>query len=179
MDPFYSECRAYGRLIEKGLNGKVAVYCHGYLTIPAEREEELRQKYNVNDWDRPANEYAKAPHRRQPFRAIVKDLINEDGPFTEKVVKRILRDLKRMHKADVYAMDVKRRNYKNGLLLDFSVAITEPHYLFVIKPEWRIRVYKREDLLDWHTMIDEEGIRTWCRAMPNTECLERLRSHKA
>ena len=41
MDPFYSECRAYGRLEEANLNGKVAVRCQGYMTFPAEDEEEL------------------------------------------------------------------------------------------------------------------------------------------
>lgn len=28
-DPFYNERRAYGRLIERDVNGKVAVRCHG------------------------------------------------------------------------------------------------------------------------------------------------------
>ena len=41
MDPFYNECRAYGRLEEANLNGKVAVRCQGYMTFPAEYEEEL------------------------------------------------------------------------------------------------------------------------------------------
>ena len=38
-DPFYNECRAYGRRIDSGVNGKVAVRCHGHLGIPAAREE--------------------------------------------------------------------------------------------------------------------------------------------
>ena len=41
MDPFYNKCRAYGRLEEANLNGKVAVRCHGYMAFPAEDEEEL------------------------------------------------------------------------------------------------------------------------------------------
>ena len=41
MDPFYIECQAYGRLEEANLDGKVAVRCHGYMTFPAEDEEEL------------------------------------------------------------------------------------------------------------------------------------------
>lgn len=45
MDPFYNECRAYGRLEEANLNGKVAVRCHGYMTFPAEYEEELVRGY--------------------------------------------------------------------------------------------------------------------------------------
>lgn len=41
MDPFYSECRAYGRLIAAKVNGKVAVRCYDYLTLPAEKEERI------------------------------------------------------------------------------------------------------------------------------------------
>lgn len=132
-DPFYNECRAYGRLIDADLNGKVAVRCYGYLTIPAEREEELREKFNIEAWNRPDREYLKPASKRQPFRAIVRDLISEGVPFTSQSVKKILRDLKRMRKLGVYPRDVQARNCKGGLLVDFSVAMTEPHYLFVIQ----------------------------------------------
>lgn len=177
MDPFYNECRAYGRLVDAGLNGKVAVRCHGYLTIPAEREEELRKNFNVEGWNRPGSEYLKPASRRQPFRAIVKDLISEDVPLTTKSVKKILRDLKRMRKLGVYPMDVRARNYKGGLLVDFSVAITEPHYLFVIKPRWRIEEYKLDDLEAFDRMVRDEGVVTWERAVPEPEYCQKLRSH--
>ncbi len=91
MDPFYNECRAYGRLIERGENGKVAARCFGHTTVSAEREEELYRMYGVGDWDRPIGD-------RQPFRAIVKELILDDNRLTHKVAKRILRDLRKMRK---------------------------------------------------------------------------------
>lgn len=40
-DPFYNERRAYGRLEEEKLNGKVAVRCYDYLTLSAEIEGQL------------------------------------------------------------------------------------------------------------------------------------------
>lgn len=40
-DPFYNEWRAYGRLEEEKLNGKVAVRCYDYLTLSAEIEGQL------------------------------------------------------------------------------------------------------------------------------------------
>lgn len=177
MDPFYCECRAYGRLVEAKLNGKVAVRCHGYLEIPAEREEEVRERFGIEAWNRPDSEYTKPASKRQPFRAIVKDLISEDIPFTTQSVKKMLRDLKRMRKLCIYPMDVRARNYKGGLLVDFSVAMTEPHYLFVIKPRWRIQGYKLRDLHDFDNMVRDEGIVTWERAVPNPEYCEKLRSH--
>lgn len=134
-DPFYNECRAYGRLEERGLNGKVAVRCHGYITISAKKEEVLGRKLKVWDWDRPGGEYDMPPSERQPFRVIVKDLISRDDPLTGKVADKILRDLKKMRRCGVYCNDVRTRNYKAGLLVDMSVAMTEPHYVFKFDPE--------------------------------------------
>ncbi|KAL9128407.1 MAG: hypothetical protein Q9217_002898 [Psora testacea] len=178
-DPFFNECRAYGRLVEKNLNGKVAVRCYGYVTVPAEWEEELRRKFEVDNWNRPHSEYAKAPTRRQPFRAILKDLVTKDVPFTEKVVRKMLKDLKRIRGVGVYPMDIVARNYRGGLLLDFSAALTEPHYLFVIKPRWRVRVYKRDDLISWQSLVKDEGVDTWERAVPNVEYCKKLRSRNS
>ena len=83
-DPFYNECRAYGRLIEYDLNGKAAVRCYGHLAIPAAREEELDRRFEVYAWDRPGDDYELAVTKRQPFRAIVKDLVENDRPLTER-----------------------------------------------------------------------------------------------
>lgn len=55
-DPFYNACRAYGRLIDSGVNGKIAVRCHGHLDIPAAREKELAQRFDVYEWGRPTDD---------------------------------------------------------------------------------------------------------------------------
>lgn len=176
MDPFFNECRAYGRLIDKNVNGKVAVRCYGYLMIPANREEELKDRYGVTNWNRPYEDYSKPASRRQPFRAIVKDLVTEDVPLTARTAKKMLRDLRRMRRFEVYNMDIQARNYKGGLLVDFSVAMTTPHYLFVIKPAWRKEDYKYDDLRSFDHMLDEAGIVTLDRATPNREYASKLRS---
>ena len=49
MDPFYNECRAFGKIVESELNGKVAVKCYGYLTVSVRREKELQRKFNVDN----------------------------------------------------------------------------------------------------------------------------------
>lgn len=179
MDPFYSECRAYGRLIDANLNGKVAVRCHGYLNVPAEIEEELRREFNVVNWQRPDHEYFTPVSKREPFRAIVKDLVMEDVSFTQKIVRKMLRDLKTIREFGVYPMDVRARNYKGGLLVDFSIAMTEPHYLFLINPLHQVITYKRDDLLSFDGMMEDEGVATWERALPNPEYCAKLRSRKS
>lgn len=175
MDPFFCECRAYGRLIDEKVNGKVAVRCYGYLMIPAEREDELRERFGVTAWNRPREEYSKRASRRQPFRAIVKELVTEDVPLTAKTAKKMLRDLRIIRSFKVYNMDICARNYKGGLLVDFSVAMTRPHYLFVIKPAWRREGYMYDDLRSFDYMLDEAGIATLARATRNEDYVGHLR----
>ena len=162
-------------LIDKGINGKVAVRCYGYLMIPASREDELRERFGVTAWNRPQEEYSKPASRRQPFRAIVKDLVTEDVPLTAKTAKKMLLDLRTIRKFEVYNMDIHARNYKGGLLVDFSVAMTTPHYLFLIKPAWRREHYKNDDLWSFDQMLDEAGIVTLHRATQNQEYVSKLR----
>ena len=175
MDPFYNECRAYGRLAEKGLNGKIAVRSYGHLTLPAAIEDELERKFDIATWDRPGEDLEKSVSKRQPLRAIVKELIRNDLPFTAKDVKKMLRHLKRLRQLGIYPMDVRARNYRAGLLVDFSAAMTEPHYLFEKRPEWYIATLQRDDLLLFDKMIEDAKLDTWVRATPNYEYLEKLR----
>lgn len=172
MDPFFNECRAYGRLIEKNVNGKVAVRCCGYLMLPADIEDELRERFGVTSWDRPDEEYLKPVSKREPLRAIVKDLVTEDVPLTVKTANKMLLELRKMLKFGIYNMDIQARNYKGGRLIDFSVAITTPHYWVDTLPVWR---YKDTDLRDFDNMLDEAGVVTSNRAMPNQEVIRKLR----
>lgn len=105
------------------------------------------------------------------------DLISKYVPLVRRSVKKILGDQKRMGKLGIYPMDVQARNYKGGLLVDFSVAMTEPHYLFVIKPRWRIEHYKLEELNAFGSVVRDAGIITWERAEPDPEYCEKLRSY--
>ena len=145
-DPFYNECRAYGRLEEHKLNGKVAVRCYGYLTFSAEIESQLEREFQIHSWNRPGKEYQKPITQRRPIRAIVKDLILKDDPLTGRVADKILRDLKRMRSKGIYAGDVRPRNYKAGLLVDMSIARTTPHFLFDIRGPKQVARMRNTDL---------------------------------
>ena len=175
MDPFYNECRAYGRLVETGLSRKIAIHCYGYLTLPATIEDELDRDFGVATWDRPEEDFDKPVSERQPLRATVKELISDDVPFNAKDVSKMLRHLRRLRSLGIYPMDVRARNYRAGLLVDFSLAMTKPHYLFETLPEWHISTLQREDLLMFDDMIEKAQLSTWNRATPNTEYLKKLR----
>ena len=175
MDPFYNECRAYGRLAEMGLNGKIAVHSYGHITLPAAMEDELDRKFNIATWDRPDKDFDKSVSERQPLRAIVKELVRDNVPFTAKDVTKMLRHLKRLRRLGIYPMDVRARNYRAGFLIDFSTAITKPHYLFENRPEWYVSMLQQDDLLRFDKMIENAKLGTWVRATPNHEYLEKLR----
>ena len=171
-DPFYNECRAFGRIDDAGQNGKIAVRCYGYMTLPAATEAQLAKSYRL-EWDRPGEDNDKSLSQRQPFRAIVKDLIHDDIPLSQILVNKMLRDLKKIRALGVYPMDIRKRNYRGGLLLDMSVAMTRPHYLFKIYPKWRIDDLMRHDLVDIEGMANEEGFK--CIALRNEEYCTKLR----
>ncbi|KAL8722932.1 MAG: hypothetical protein Q9181_007394 [Wetmoreana brouardii] len=156
FDPFYIKCRAYGRLVDAKLSGKIAVHCHGYMMLPASYEDELKRDFGAGDWRRPNKEYRKPISRRQSLRAIVKDLILEDREWTPKDVRKRLGDLKKMRMKGVFPKDIKKENYVGGLLVDFSIAFTEPHFIFDVKPPHWVDIEKRQDLVNFDIMIDEE-----------------------
>lgn len=79
------------------------------------------------------------------------------------MVQKMKKDLVQIRKLGIYPSDIKRTNYKQGLLIDFSSAITEPHYLFDIRRDWQVEMYKKVDLIQFDTMIVDEKVKTWIR----------------
>lgn len=139
---------------------------------------QLERTFGIWDWDRPGEEYDKPLPQRQPFRAIVKDLILKDVPLTGKVADKILRDTKRMRRCGIYPGDVCPRNYKNGLLVDMSAARTEPYYLFNIRPVEQVRKMKNRDLYMWEAMVEENNLQTLLRAVRDEKYCAKLRPCK-
>lgn len=178
-DPFYNECRAYGKLIEKDLNGQVAVRCHGYLMLSAEYENELDDRFDYLDWDRPSEEYEKPVSSRSPRRAIVKDLVLEENIWKPYIARRMLRDLRKMRELGIYAMDIKPENYTGNKLVDFSVAMTLPHFIFDVKPAFQIQGYMNEDLGAFDAMMQDQNVKTKQRAFRDYDTMKKLRSYKS
>ncbi|KAF2669441.1 hypothetical protein BT63DRAFT_440101 [Microthyrium microscopicum] len=194
-DPFFAECRAYGRIKEaeekhakrsqsKGTGQtkrptakELAVPCYGYMAVAADPYEEiLAEKYGITFWNRSIENKKHPVKKRLPFRALVKRFENTEISIKEP--KTMLEDLKKLRGSLVFQRDIIERNYKNGLLVDFDNAWTEPHWRVDLMGPRQSRITKNSDLYAFDEMIESSGILTQVRATPNDLYVRKLRSHR-
>ncbi|KAI1503359.1 kinetochore Sim4 complex subunit FTA2-domain-containing protein [Biscogniauxia marginata] len=121
LDPFFAECRAFGRLVERGKDDKLAVKCYGYVFLSKAVERRLEQQFGIHDWNRQIKD------RARPLRAIVKDYIRHKSFQNRKPFIKMRNNIEELNKMGIYNMDIRKENYLGGRLFDFSIAITSPH----------------------------------------------------
>jgi hypothetical protein len=131
-------------------------------------EVEFKNRFQISDWDRSEEDSSRPLRLRNPFRALVKDLVEVEQEVTADLVKIMLRDLKALHGLKIYVMDISIENYKGGKLVDFSSAYTVPHVglLKGIRSDLAISQAKGQDNYDFDQMIEELSIDTSIRARP-------------
>lgn len=127
MLPFYSECRAYGRL--KELNKEyLTARCYGYLFLTAEQEKQLQETFGPLGWKNEETFHER--DMNSPLQVLVKEFIPGKVPFEPKHARRMVRYLKHLHRCGILVMDIKEDQYINGILVDLSHARTIPHVTF-------------------------------------------------
>jgi hypothetical protein len=89
---------------------------------------------------------------------------------------KMLRDLRKLRAIGVYARDIYARNYKNGLLVDFSIVWTEPYWLRKLIQGEQLVFRRNSELFLFDEMIKAEGIKTTARATRNMRYCRKLRS---
>ncbi|GAW13635.1 hypothetical protein ANO14919_030220 [Xylariales sp. No.14919] len=124
IDPFFAECRAFGRLAEDGKDDELAIRCYGYVFLSEEVERRIADEFGIRDWNRLTE------HNKEPLRALVKDYIPYISFDRPKSHARMRENLKQLNKMGIYHMDIRKENYLGGRLFDFSTAITTPHLSF-------------------------------------------------
>ncbi|VUC21324.1 unnamed protein product [Clonostachys rosea] len=132
-DPFYNECRAYGR-IRKPLKGKrklsdVAIPCHGFLFL-SERDKEYLDDNGYSLMPKVVNR-SYWSYQEQTIggirpRAIVKDLASDDPGITGKNLRKVFNRIVAMNQHKIYNYDIRLDNFRDGKLVDFGSAMTEP-----------------------------------------------------
>ncbi|PHH91465.1 hypothetical protein CDD83_366 [Cordyceps sp. RAO-2017] len=199
-DPFYAECRAYGRIQEAQERGllkrQIAIRCEGFLLLSDEDRNKLQDRgvdfeEGVGDGDGDIDgengedskemmrqlKAAKNKNRR-PVRAMVKELACGESGVDAKSAGRILRDIRQLNRLKIYNRDIRKDNFRGGKLVDFGSSWTEPH-CFLEADEDEAAETKAEDLVMFDEMVAMEALRTDVRALPNWQYCSKLRPRKA
>ena len=177
-DPFYNECRAYGR-IKEGLSGTrktqdIIVPCHGFLFLSNDDMQLLESK-GIDLGARGETGLA---------RAIVKEYIppGTGHGITNKSLRSTLGKLRRLNRLKIYTQDIRLDNFLGGKLVDFGQAITEPHYRmehFEKTNPAEARDTRSTDLVMFDEMVAEERFLTSVKALPNQVYRGKLRNYRS
>ena len=178
-DPFYAECRAYGCIENAKLNGHVAIRCYGFMAISAKQESKLAEPpfyIDISEWNRPEQEYDWPTSARQPFRAIVKELVKSKNRLIG--VAQMREDLFTLHGIGVFVEDIQENNFINGKLIDFSRSRTRPHIM--LDPDIRSQNLIGQEIegesLTFDRMVERAGL--WNRTAASADSKGgRLRSN--
>jgi len=174
-DPFFAECRAYGRIYERSNGREIVVPCYGYMAIPADPaiERMFSHRFGITDWNRSEEYKHRGEGYRQPFRALVKKFV--DSKITLGKPVNMHRNLKTLRAWGIFQRDVFARNYKNGLLVDFSMSWTDPHWMLSVLSLDELTKKKNSELYQFDEMIEDAGIKTRVKAAPNLMYRKKLR----
>ena len=182
-DPFYAECRAYGRVNDNKKKGSVTreivVPCHGFLFLKDKDKALLRERGADFAEEQLDHALARRTIGTYQVRAIVKSLASRESGVSLDGLGGILRDIRLLNKLKIYNRDIRIENFKDGRLVDFGSSLTEPNCLleaFDREDKDEARDTRLQDLVLFDNMVEEQDITTSVRAMPNVEYCQKLRS---
>lgn len=184
-DPFFAECRAYGRIEiaskELKIKDQLAVKCHGYIYLGDRDKKKLEDMGLDLGTEVLDDKLRRALDGGGRVRAILKDLAPSQTSVNSKNVREALWRVRKLNELKIYNRDIRAENFRCGKLVDFGSSWTEPHIILnALEPD-DIEDSKLEDLVMFDDMMEEEGIKTRpkLQALRNDQYLMKLRSRKA
>ncbi|TGJ78959.1 hypothetical protein E0Z10_g9804 [Xylaria hypoxylon] len=175
-DPFYAECRAYGRIQEgfesRRVTEQTAVKCYGYLLLNKNEASWLRREsidLNHQLLDRELREALGGDIR---VRAIVKEFEKGPSKIHAGNIRRAWRSVYLINSLKLYNMDIKADNFIGHKLVDFGTSWTEPHKLLDYLEEsgnFIAGSFRFKDKANFEDMIEEEEIPTRLRVLETSE----------
>ncbi|KAI1461805.1 kinetochore Sim4 complex subunit FTA2-domain-containing protein [Annulohypoxylon moriforme] len=137
-EPFNCECRAYGRLRERGYED-LAIKSFGYILLDEDHERTMMNQFKDLDlcfngniefcgYEPLRSRFPGKDGRDPPIRGIVKEFGQNDEKLTTRLAKSLLEDIVGLQQLGIFYVDVALRQVINGKLADFSTALTLPHY---------------------------------------------------
>ncbi|GAP87996.1 hypothetical protein SAMD00023353_3200350 [Rosellinia necatrix] len=167
-DPFYAECRAYGR-IQEGFDSRlvteqIAIKCYGYLLLDDNNVRWLEKEGIDLDHQLLDHELRKALGGDTRVRAIVKQFEKNPARIHAGNIRRAWRSVYLLNNSlKIHNMDIKADNFIGHKLVDFGSSWTEPHklldYLGGVK-ETIAESYRLKDAVNFEEMIEGEEIPT-------------------
>ena len=184
-DPFFAECRAYGRIEEAseklGIKDQLAVKCHGYIYLGDGDKKKLQEIGLDLGTDVLDEKLRQALDGGGRVRAIVKDLALSHTSVNSRNVRAALERVRKLNELQIYNRDIRAENFVGGKLVDFGSSWTEPHIILdALEPD-DVEDSRLEDLVMFDDMIEEEEIKTRpkVRALANVEYRKNLRGRQA
>lgn len=167
-DPFYAECRAYGRIregLESGLvTEQTAVKCYGYLLLNKHDARWLKNEGIDLDYELLDHELREALGGDTRVRAIVKQFEKDTTEVHAGNIRKAWRSVCLLNdRLKIYNMDIKADKFIGSRLVDFGSSWTEPHKLLDYLEEVREEMAKAnrlKDRVNFENMIEEEEIPT-------------------
>ena len=163
-DPFFAECRAYGRIEEAnerlGIKDQSAVKCHGYIYL-GDKDMRMLERMGLDL----RTEVLDAKLRRAldgggRVRAIVKDLAPSPTSINSRNVRVALSRVRKLNELQIYNRDIRADNFIGGKVVDFGSSWTEPHIILdALEPD-DAEDSRLEGLVMFDDMIEEEKIKT-------------------
>jgi hypothetical protein len=182
-DPFFAECRAYGRIQEAseklGIKDQLAVKCHGYIYLGDGDKKKLEEMGLDLRTDVLDEKLRRALEGGGRVRAIVKDLALSQASVNSSNVRAALQRVRKLNELQIYNRDVRAENFVGGKLVDFGSSWTEPHIILdALEPD-EAEDSRLEDIVMFDDMIEEEEIKTRprVRALANVEYRKKLRGN--
>ena len=172
-DPFYAECRAYGRL--QAASGKedwvqkIAVRCYGFMFLQ-ERDAKILRDRKIDL----RLEHADMGYQEDAIwackpRAIIKALAPSKTGLREISLQAFLKHIVRLNSLGILIQDVQERNIRGGKLVDFGSSWTAPHKLLNALHG----VALSERLLIDRSMFDQM---VWDEEIPNPKKIKAIHS---
>lgn len=195
-DPFYAECRAYGRINEATEKGQVkqaiSIACFGflfvdekYLPILLESGVDLEEDCLLREhWVSTASESATPPPPRTrdpskaPIRGIVKALASSSSGVNYRSIDKMRRDILALNRLHVYNRDARMDNFLDGKLVDFGSAWTEPYCCMNTINAKEVDEVKVGDVVALEEIADNEGYLISWRRFKNLDYTDKLRPRK-
>ena len=166
MDPFFSECRAYGAILnerrQRNVKMNIALPCYGYIELKDEDERALKEKgFDIRNYDQPTA----GSEPKTTLKAIVKKLADPERGITTKRPNEILKGVKALNRIKVYNRDLRLDNFLNAQIVDFGSAWTEPHVIMEAADEEELEDFRKEDLGLYDQMVEGKEFNTTTRAL--------------